>query len=460
MKSNVRRGPFYLALTRSAREENTVCTVDVAAHAAKRKLLNLCFTEKSVRAACGFTIKHIDRWHELMSEENHSYTEWSAPLDLSERIDALIFDIMGDLAFGKSFDIKEPGDNPLKVIPHSIAAYMKFYYPVSLHLDFQTGRLHSTNLVQMCRSPFLNLLVWLKPRGLDKLFKVITPPAVEQYNKFIYESVTNRIRLHNEQGEKPESEQRQDLLHFLIEAQDPETGLPAFNEQTIRAESSLLIIAGSDTTAISLAGVFFYLTGDPWRLQKLTAEVLSTFEAAEDIVYGPKLSNCAYLRACIEEGMRLVPSGPSELSREVLSGGIQIKGEHYPAGTIVGTLPWANSRSQEAFGDPETFRPERWIADESTGVSKEDVAWARKNFHPFISGPGNCVGRNLAMAEMMLTVARTLYRFEIRRNPGSTLGGGSYEKGWGARDERQQQVLDAYISLRKGPEVQFRRRAV
>lgn len=38
---------------------------------------------------------------------------------------------MGDLSFGRSFDIKEPGPNPLKTIPHNIAAYMKFYHPVS-----------------------------------------------------------------------------------------------------------------------------------------------------------------------------------------------------------------------------------------------------------------------------------------------------------------------------------------
>ena len=39
---------------------------------------------------------------------------------------------MGDLNFGRSFDIKEPGTNPLKTIPHNIVEYMKFYYPVSL----------------------------------------------------------------------------------------------------------------------------------------------------------------------------------------------------------------------------------------------------------------------------------------------------------------------------------------
>lgn len=67
-----------------------------------------------------------------MLGENSSTTEWSAPVDLSQKIDTLVFDIMGDLSLGKSFDIKEPGDNPLRVIPHTIAEYMRFYYPVSL----------------------------------------------------------------------------------------------------------------------------------------------------------------------------------------------------------------------------------------------------------------------------------------------------------------------------------------
>lgn len=64
-------------------------------------------------------------------DENNGSTEWSAPMDLSRRLDDLTFDIIGDLAFGRSFDIKEPGENPLKVIPESVAGYMKFYYPVS-----------------------------------------------------------------------------------------------------------------------------------------------------------------------------------------------------------------------------------------------------------------------------------------------------------------------------------------
>ena len=118
MKSNVRRSHFYTALKRKMSENTTLNTIDIAEHAVKRKLLNTCFTEKSLRAASSFIIKHVDRWNEIMMEESNSTTGWSVPIDFSEMIDMLVFDIMGDLSFGRSFDIKEPGENPLKVIPH------------------------------------------------------------------------------------------------------------------------------------------------------------------------------------------------------------------------------------------------------------------------------------------------------------------------------------------------------
>lgn len=131
MRSNVRRSPFYTAWQLNEKDKTTLNTIDVAEHALKRRLLSLCFTEKSLRAASTFIINNVDRWNQIMLEQNDSETEWSDSVDLMEELDALAFDIMGDLNFGKSFDIKEPKENPLKTIPHNIAEYMKFYYPVS-----------------------------------------------------------------------------------------------------------------------------------------------------------------------------------------------------------------------------------------------------------------------------------------------------------------------------------------
>lgn len=132
MKSNVRRSHFYTAWKRNDRENTTLTTVDVEAHAKKRKVLNIAFTEKMVRSASSFIINHVDRWNQLLLEENGNSTEWSTPTDLSHKLDALTFDIMGDLSFGKSFDIKEIGNNPLKEVPQCITEYMRFYYPVRL----------------------------------------------------------------------------------------------------------------------------------------------------------------------------------------------------------------------------------------------------------------------------------------------------------------------------------------
>ncbi|KAI1493642.1 benzoate 4-monooxygenase cytochrome P450 [Biscogniauxia mediterranea] len=432
VKSNVRRSRFYEALKRNKHESTTLTTIDVAEHARRRRRLNLCFTEKSIRAASEFIVKHVDRWIDIIVDEIDGTTGWSASMDFSDRVDGLIFDIMADLSFGKSFDIKEPGDSYLKATPHNIAEYMKFYY-------------------LMCRSPFLKLLLWLKPRGLDWLLELIAPPAAQQYTKFVQDSVTERIALQKLQADKPENERRQDLFYFVAEARD-EAGRPAYNELELHAESSLLIVAGSDTTAVSLSALFFYLTGDPQRCQKLASEIRSAFDRAEDIVYGPELMRCTYLRACVDESLRLTPTSPSDLPREIRAGGMKIKGQYYPPGTIVGTVPWASSRDAKVYGDADVFRPERWILGE--GATEDELKRAKAGFHPFLSGQYNCVGQNLAMAEVLITVARTLHRLDVRRTPGSTLGGGKE-----ARDKNQFQLVDAYVSFRKGPEVQFRKSA-
>ncbi|KAJ2988877.1 hypothetical protein NUW58_g3753 [Xylaria curta] len=435
MKSNVRRSKFYEAWERNDQDQTTITTVDVVAHSRKRKSLNLAFTEPSVRAASSFVINHVDRWHEVLFED--AGADWSPAVDFFDKVDSLIFDIMGDLCFGASFNLKEPCENPLKGLPHCIDDHMRLYYPIA-------------------RSPFLNFILWLKPRGLNRLYAKFLPPPVQKYNKFAYDSVTKRVALRREQAKLPDSQQRQDIFYFLCEARNPDTGHPEYDEDDLRAEGHLLIIAGTDTMALSLSGIFFYLTGNPRSYNKLVQEVRTTFKKTNDIVYGPELLACVYLRACIDEGLRLTPAIPSELPREVLPGGLTVQGNYLPAGTIVGMAPWVDSLNQEIYGDPEVFRPERWIVSQT--VTTDDVARLKSNFYPFGSGPGNYAGKRIAMMELMVIVARTLHRLDVRREPGSTVGGGAPEYGWGASDRKRFHLIDAYTSIRHGPMVQFRKR--
>ncbi|KAI4282214.1 MAG: hypothetical protein L6R35_005468, partial [Caloplaca aegaea] len=437
-KSNVQRSKSYEFWQRNERDVNTINTSDVGLHHKKRRILNSVFTERSIRAAASFIQKHVDRWNDLLVDGDGR--DWSKPRNLTEWSDYLVFDILCDLCFGRSLNIKEATENPLKGIPKAIHSYLRFTYPFS-------------------RSPFQGLLLWLRPRGVNKLLDIITPPDIKAYHTFIEESVAIRRRA-EESSEKPSqdsSSKRQDMFHFLFQAKDSDTGGPAHSQQELFAEANLLVIAGSDTTSIHLCGFFFYLSRSPRPYQKLIKEIRSLFQSADEIVGGPQLSSCRYLRACLDESMRLTSAVPSELSRTILAGGLTIEGEHYPVGVTVGASSWSIGRSDE-FGDPLVYRPERWLVDETTGVTSEEVARISSLVHPFSAGWGNCVGQNLAMLELLTTIARTLYRLDVRAEPGSTLGEGAPDLGWGRRDRKQFQLEDAYVAMRDGPMVQFKKR--
>ena len=128
-RANVRRSDSYAAFRRNKNGVNTLNATDPAVHQRKRRILNLAFHEKSVRAAGSFINRHVDRWNELLTDGDG--TTWSVPKNLSDLSDYLIFDILGDLCFGRPFGTKEPGDNPFKGIPHATHSYLKFQYPVN-----------------------------------------------------------------------------------------------------------------------------------------------------------------------------------------------------------------------------------------------------------------------------------------------------------------------------------------
>jgi cytochrome P450 len=298
--------------------------------------------------------------------------------------------------------------------------------------------------------------VWLKPRGLDKILDMISPKNMKDYHAFIERSVRRRISQDEKNIGSNTGPIREDMFHFICSARDPKTGQPVFTTADLISEGSVLTVAGSDTTATTICSLVFYLVHNTAIYDKLVTEIRSTFSSYQEIVHGPKLKGCAYLRACINEALRMTPPLPSELPRIVLKGGETIAGEYYPAGTIVGTSEWANGRNGDIYGDPYVFRPERWvISDENP---RTEVNRIKNCLNPFSKGPANCIGQNLAMWELHLVIARTLWRLDIRAAPGATLGGGQPSVGLEKGNPLQYQVADAYVALRKGPMVQFKGR--
>ena len=129
LKANVKRSQNYNAWKRNEGDVTVMTTTDVAAHAKRRRILNTVFTDKLVRSAAAFVIKHVNRWNDLSLESSDD--DWSEPTDMSTWSECLVLDIMSDLCFGKSVHIKEPGENPFKAVPEGIALWLKVFNPVS-----------------------------------------------------------------------------------------------------------------------------------------------------------------------------------------------------------------------------------------------------------------------------------------------------------------------------------------
>lgn len=248
---------------------------------------------------------------------------------------------------------------------------------------------------------------------------------------------------------------RRDFFYHLLTAKD-ETGA-GFSMNELWGESNLLIIAGSDTTSTALAATFFYILHNPSTLQRATAEVRASFNDVEEIVHGSTLTSCHYLRACIDEAMRLSPPVGGGLPRQVLQGGITIDGHSIPAGIDVCVPHYTIHHNASYFPSPFSYNPSRWLAESS---SKEELELAHSAFCPFSVGPRGCIGKGLAYIELMETLARVMWLFDMRLAPGQEgVGAGNSGNELGRRREGEYQLKDTFTSMKDGPVVQFRARA-
>ena len=270
---------------------------------------------------------------------------------------------------------------------------------------------------------------------LGRLDKKIFPHSITARNKFLkFLGSMIATRTKAKTGEK----HAEDIFSFLQTAHDPETG-KGFGIEELMGESATLIVAGSDTTSTTLAGVFYYLSQNQGgAYERAAAEVRSTFASLEDIRIGTKLATCSYLRACVEETLRLSPPTGSALWREVSQGGTVIAGRFVPAGCDVGVGIYAIHHNPMFHSEPFKFRPERFLENEENNVS-------RQAFMPFSLGTRGCIGKGLAMVELMLTMASVLWLCDFRRAEH-------------APTIEEYQLRDHITAAKHGPRLQFRLR--
>ena len=170
---------------------------------------------------------------------------------------------------------------------------------------------------------------------------------------------------------KDRGSDHQDLLGklYAVHREKPKE----FDETAVMSMATSNIFAGSDTTAISMRAVIYYLLRNPQCKRKLVEEIDSNRKAGElsDPVKLAEAEKMEYLQAVILEALRCHPAVGMSLPRVVPADGLQVGDRFLKKGTVVGANPWAVHTLEDVFG-PGTaeFRPERWLKEDTGDMRK------------------------------------------------------------------------------------------
>ncbi|GKT40345.1 cytochrome P450 monooxygenase FCK2 [Colletotrichum spaethianum] len=325
---------------------------DKQTHAQRRRAWDRGFSSKVLR---DYEFRVADYTNQLLSQIDAHKSE---PFNIADWFNFYSFDVMGDLAFGKSFGMLKKG--------------IKHYFMTSLHQDMQAIGMFSH-------------MLWLFP-----VFK--NTPILNANNKrfwkFVKSQVDNRVK---------NTPDRPDVFSWILEDYESINNPTWQDTLNLYGDAYLIIVAGSDTTAASLTCLFFELAQKQEVYNRLRGEIDRYFAQNAEPEHSA-LSRLPYLQACIDETLRLHPPVPSGLQRMTPPEGMEIDGTFIPGNTIV---------------QANEFIPERW-------TTRPEMAKDHTVFIPFGTGKYSCVGKQLGLMEIRYCASQIIHRYDIAFAPEQT----------------------------------------
>ncbi|PHH74101.1 hypothetical protein CDD82_5101 [Ophiocordyceps australis] len=338
-------------------------------HGRMRKVLAASFSAKKTAEREELLQRYLDK----LVQKLRVAGERKEQVNLMEWYTWFAFDVTGELVFSESFNqLEQTKSHPWVKM---ITSHLK-YSALSVCLRFY--------------SP------------LDILMPMFAPWLRREKWKFLNmarEKVLGRLR-------RRDSKQLDDIFAACVTPDDEKPIMMDMDE--LVGTFTFLIVSGSETTATVLTGIANYLCRNARVLKLLTEEIRAV--PSERSLTLASTATMPYLNAVLKEGMRLCHPVPGTLSRVVPSEGKVIGGHFVPGNTVVGIPSYAAYTSTANFHSPDDFCPERWLDKQDDGEGSV--------FQPFSVGGRNCIGQNLAWAEMRLLLTRILYNFDFEQTGG------------------------------------------
>ncbi|KAI1841941.1 hypothetical protein JX266_011911 [Neoarthrinium moseri] len=336
-----------------------------ADHIPRRKVWDRGFGAKALRE---YEPRVVDYTEQLMAQ---LLKREGSPVNVTDWFNFYSFDVMGDLAWGKSFGMLRDG--------------VKHYFMKTLHAD-------------MVNVGIFSHLVWLFP-----IFKAtpILNAESKRFWRWIEQQVAERRKM------KPD---RPDVFSWLLEHHESKPKPTAQEELDLHGDAYLIAVAGSDTTAASLTCLFYELARNPDALRTLQREVDELHETSEN-VDGTALGKLKYLDAVINEALRLHPPVPSGVQRMTPPEGVTIDNTFIPGNSIVQVPSYTMFRDDRYFTNANEFIPERW-------TTQKELTKNESVFVPFSTGRYSCIGKYLGLMEVRHVTARIVRQYDIKFAPG------------------------------------------
>ncbi|KAF5536523.1 benzoate 4-monooxygenase cytochrome P450 [Fusarium napiforme] len=372
-------------------ERDIVNVIDHGDHSQRRKYLSNSFALKTVTDMEPVIRQNFQRLLGYLDEISTQYTT-SQMLDIRRWFNYFTLDVIGDMAFGlpmgflasrcDTTKVKSPGTD----IPSTLDALHR-----GTRLSTTLAQLSSIRCVKIIKQLFSSAN-WLK--------QSTGAQGIEDFDNLCIYQLTGR--LDNGSPDRP----HQDFMSKVLE--DREGNPRGLSFERLLAESIVFLNAGSETTAAALSSTLYFLLSNPKCLEKLRAEIDARLGPNHDgIVSYDSAKDLPYLRACIDESLRLRPPIAYALQRLVVSPqGAIIAGHHIKQGTTVAVSPWTIHRNRKLYRNPDEFDPERWF-------DPEQLSNLRRYYIVFSQGPRQCLGRHIAIVELQILISTLVRRYDM-----------------------------------------------